>query len=165
MKILILGGHGFIGHNVAQQLINLGHRVGTVDVHHRYGEYQDWEYDPVLSQRMDFIGLHSAWNIDVCDAEKLKQVFAEFSPDVVIDLATYPNAKMVKKNVVDATTNMIAATAIALDLCVVHIRAFSFLFLLRKHFITEKKNIGDLNQNFFHFRYKLFYMGNVCIQD
>jgi hypothetical protein len=56
-------------------------------------------------------------------------------------------------------------SAVALDLCVVHIRAFSFLFLLRKHFITEKKNIGDLNQNFFHFRYKLFYMGNVCIQD
>lgn len=118
MKILILGGHGFIGHNVARQLINLGHNVGTVDVHHRYGEYQDWEYDPVLNQRVDFIGSHSAWNVDVCDAGKLRQVFDEFKPNIVVDLATYPNAKMVKKNVVDATTNMIAATAIALDLCV-----------------------------------------------
>ena len=118
MKILILGGHGFIGHNVAQQLTKLGHYVGTVDVHHRYGEYQDWEYNPVLNQRLDFIGSHSAWNVDVCDSGKLRQVFAEFGPDVVIDLATYPNAKMVKKNVVDATTNMVAATAIALDLCV-----------------------------------------------
>lgn len=118
MKILILGGHGFIGHNVARQLINLGHSLGIVDIHHRYGEYQDWEYNPVLNQRVDFIGPHSSWNVDVCDAEKLRQVFTELAPDVVIDLATYPNAKMVKKNVVDATTNMIAATAIALDLCV-----------------------------------------------
>ena len=118
MKILILGGHGFIGHNVAQQLTNLGHSVGTVDIHHRYGEYQDWEYDPVHNQRVDFIGSHSSWTIDVCDAGRLRQVFAEFTPDIVVDLATYPNAKMVKKNVVDATINMIAATAIALDLCV-----------------------------------------------
>ena len=118
MKILILGGHGFIGHNVARQLVSLGHNVGTVDVHHRYGEYQDWEYDPVLNQRVGFIGSHSSWNVDVCDAEKLRQVFDKFKPNIVVDLATYPNARMVKKNVVDATTNMIAATAIALDLCV-----------------------------------------------
>lgn len=118
MKILILGGHGFIGHNVARQLIDLGHEVGTVDIHHRYGEYQDWEYNPVLDQRIDFIGSHASWTIDVCNADQLRLVFTEFMPDIVIDLATYPNAKMVKKNVVDATTNMIAATAIALDLCV-----------------------------------------------
>jgi UDP-glucose 4-epimerase len=48
----------------------------------------------------------------------MDQVFQQCRPDIVVDLATYPNAKMVKKNVVDATTNMIAATAIALDLCV-----------------------------------------------
>jgi nucleoside-diphosphate-sugar epimerase len=118
MKILILGGHGFIGHNVARQLIDLGHQVNVVDIHHQYGEYKDWEYNPVLDQRTAFIGFHSAWNVDVCNSEKLRQVFSEVGPDVVIDLATYPNAKMVKKNVVDATTNMIAATAIALDLCV-----------------------------------------------
>jgi UDP-glucose 4-epimerase len=118
MKILILGGHGFIGHNVARQLIDLGHQVDIVDIHHQYGEYQDWEYNPVLEQRTDFIGPHPAWNVNVTETGKLRWVFAVVRPDVVIDLATYPNAKMVKKNVVDATTNMVAATAIALDLCV-----------------------------------------------
>jgi len=117
MKILILGGHGFIGHNVAQQLIVLGHHVEIVDIHHQYGEYQDWEYQPVLEQRTDFIGPHAAWNVDVSESDRLRWVFAMAQPDIVIDLATYPNAKMVKKNVVDATTNMIAATAVALDLC------------------------------------------------
>jgi len=117
MKILILGGHGFIGHNVAQQLIVLGHHVEIVDIHHQYGEYQDWEYQPVIKQRMDFIGSHAEWNVDVSEPDRLRWVFAMVQPDIVIDLATYPNAKMVKKNVIDATTNMIAATAVALDLC------------------------------------------------
>jgi nucleoside-diphosphate-sugar epimerase len=125
MKILILGGHGFIGHHVAKQLTDLNHSVVTVDCHHRYGEYQDWEYNAVLSQRLVYMGKHMHYVGDVCDAEFMNRVFESAQPDRVIDLATYPNAKMVKKNVVDATTNMIAATAIALDLCVkYHVQRF-----------------------------------------
>lgn len=118
MKVLILGGHGFIGHNVARQLTELGNDIITVDIHHQYGEYQSWEYDPVMKQRINYIGAHEHHQGDVCDLVFMNTVFDITNPDIVIDLATYPNAKMVKKNVVDATTNMIAATAIALDLCV-----------------------------------------------
>jgi len=118
MNVLILGGHGFIGHHTARELTDLGHRVGVVDRYHQYGDYQDWEYWPVVEQRIKFMGDHVLFKGDVADATFMDQAFAAFQPNVVIDLATYPNAKMVKKNVVDATTNMIAATAIALDLCV-----------------------------------------------
>jgi nucleoside-diphosphate-sugar epimerase len=118
MKVLILGGHGFIGHHVARQMTELGHNIITVDVHHQYGEYQNWEYDPVMQQRIRYMGVHEHHQGDVCDSAFMNTVFDISRPDVVIDLATYPNAKMVKKNVVDATTNMVAATAIALDLCV-----------------------------------------------
>ena len=38
----------------------------------------------------------------------------------MIHVATYPNAKMVKRNVQDATDNMVTATANILDLCVKH---------------------------------------------
>jgi nucleoside-diphosphate-sugar epimerase len=120
MKILILGGHGFIGHNVAHKLIARGHDVAVIDCHHQYGEYPDWEYFPVLEQRIQHIGAYDAHTGNVCDPDWMAQVFAEVKPERVIDLATYPNAKMVQKNVVDATTNMITATAIALDLCVKH---------------------------------------------
>ena len=48
----------------------------------------------------------------------MEQTFDEFRPDRVIHVATYPNAKMVKRNVLDATNNMITATAYVLDLCV-----------------------------------------------
>jgi nucleoside-diphosphate-sugar epimerase len=118
MKILILGGHGFIGHHTARELTDAGHQVGVVDVYHQYGDYQDWEYWPVIQQRIQFMGDHTLYRGDVADTTFMDQTFAAFRPDVVIDLATYPNAKMVKKNVLDATTNMIAATAIALDLSV-----------------------------------------------
>jgi nucleoside-diphosphate-sugar epimerase len=125
MKILILGGHGFIGHHVAKQLTDLNHDIVVVDCHHRYGEYQDWEYNAVLSQRLAYMGKHIYCVGDVCDVEFMNRVFESTKPDRVIDLATYPNAKMVKKNVVDATTNMIAATAIVLDLCVkYHVQRF-----------------------------------------
>jgi len=118
MKILILGGHGFIGHHVAREMADAGHMIYTADIHHNYGEYQPWEYNPVVKQRIDYMGNHVHFPGDVCDPVFMESVFSTAHPDVVIDLATYPNAKMVKKNVVDATTNMIAATAIALDLSV-----------------------------------------------
>jgi nucleoside-diphosphate-sugar epimerase len=118
MNILILGGHGFIGSHTAHELKKLGHTVAIVDMHHRYGEYPRWEYEPVLQQRIEYIGAHREYIGDVTDACFLENVFKKENPDRVIDLATYPNAKMVKKNVVDATNNMISATAIALDLCV-----------------------------------------------
>ena len=118
MKVLILGGHGFIGHHVARQLTEIGHDIITVDIHHQYGEYQNWEYDPVMKQRINYMGVHEQHQGNVCDSVFMNTVFDVSRPDIVIDLATYPNAKMVKKNVVDATTNMIAATAIALELCV-----------------------------------------------
>lgn len=120
MKILILGGHGFIGHTVARKLLDQGHQISLVDLHHQYGEYPDWEYEPVMAQRLMHIGNKKYFHGDVCDVEFMNSVFTQVQPDRVIDLATYPNAKMVQKNIVDATNNMITATAIALDLCVKH---------------------------------------------
>lgn len=118
MKILLLGGHGFIGHHTAKQLIDLGHTVSIIDCHHQYGEFPTWEYNPVMIQKLDYIGAHDYHLSDVVDVNTMSRLFDQIKPEVVIDLATYPNAKMVKKNIVDATENMISATAIALDLCV-----------------------------------------------
>ncbi len=120
MKILILGGHGFIGHTLATNLKSRGHEISVVDCHHTYGEYPEWEYQPLLQQRLAMIGEHRQFTGSVTDPEYMHQVFDLIKPDVVVDLATYPNAKMVKKNVLDATENMIAATALALDLSVRH---------------------------------------------
>jgi nucleoside-diphosphate-sugar epimerase len=115
--VLILGGHGFIGHHLGSQLRQQNYEISVVDNHHQYGEYPDWEYDPVLQQRLLHLGQHDFFHGSVCDPNFMQSVFEKVRPEIVVDLATYPNAKMVQKNVVDATENMIVATAIALDLC------------------------------------------------
>jgi len=120
MNILILGGHGFIGHHTAKVLADQRHSITVVDRHHTYGDYPDWEYNPILEQRLAHMPAHNFAFGDVTDLKFMQSVFETQSFDVVIDLATYPNAKMVKRNVIDATENMITATAIALDLCVRH---------------------------------------------
>ena len=49
MKILVLGGYGFIGSHICQQLKAEGHTIGIVDCYHQYYTFPDWEYHPVLS--------------------------------------------------------------------------------------------------------------------
>ena len=124
MNILILGGHGFIGHHTAKVLSDQGHSITVVDRHHTYGDYPEWEYNPIIEQRLIYMPAHQFLFGDVTDLEFMQAVFAAQSFDVVIDLATYPNAKMVKRNVIDATENMITATAIAIATVKVRPRGF-----------------------------------------
>ena len=118
MKILILGGHGFIGSHTCAVLKSQGHTIGVVDCYHQYYTFPDTEYFSVLSQRKDIAKNDKTYVGKIEDAFFMNSVFEDFQPDRVIHLATYPNAKMVARNVADATNNMITATAIVLDLCV-----------------------------------------------
>ena len=116
-RILILGGHGFIGSHTANLLRSQGHTIGVVDCYHQYYIFPDSEYQSVLKQRQEVCGAHSVYAGKIEDPEFMSVVFEQFKPEIVIHVATYPNAYMVKRNVIDATGNMITATAIVLDLC------------------------------------------------
>lgn len=116
-KILILGGHGFIGSHTAKILKSQGHIIGVVDCYHQYYIFPDAEYQCVLKQRQQHCDADCVYAGKIEDHEFMRGVFDQFSPDIVIHVATYPNAYMVKRNVIDATNNMITATAITLDLC------------------------------------------------
>ena len=120
MRILVLGGYGFIGSHICQQLKADGHTVGIVDCYHQYYTFPDWEYHPVLSQRKKITNTDKEYIGQIENLQFMEQTFEDFKPDRVIHVATYPNAKMVKRNVLDATNNMVTATAYILDLCVKH---------------------------------------------
>lgn len=120
MKILILGGYGFIGSHISEILRKEGHTVGIVDCYHQYFSFPDWEYIPVLAQRKIIASPQKEYIGRIEDHHFMKKVFEEFKPDRVIHVATYPNAKMVARNITDATNNMITATGYILDLCVEH---------------------------------------------
>ena len=120
MKILVLGGYGFIGSHICQQLKAEGHTIGIVDCYHQYYTFPSWEYYPVLSQRKEIAQTDKEYIGQIENLQFLEQAFEDFKPDRVIHVATYPNARMVKRNVSDATQNMVTATAYVLDLCVKH---------------------------------------------
>jgi len=120
MRILVLGGYGFIGSHICQRLKAEGHTVGIVDCYHQYHTFPDWEYHPVLSQRKAITNTDEEYIGQIENLQFMEQTFEHFNPDRVIHVATYPNARMVKRNVLDATNNMVTATAYILDLCVKH---------------------------------------------
>ena len=120
MKILVLGGYGFIGSHICQRLKSEGHTVAVIDCYHQYYTFPDWEYHPVLSQRKKIATPDKEYIGKIENLQFMDQAFETFKPDRVIHVATYPNARMVKRNVLDATNNMITATAYVLDLCVKH---------------------------------------------
>ena len=103
MNILILGGHGFIGSRVSQILKKEGHTVGVVDCYHQYNAFPDWEYFPILQQRKTIAANDRTFVGRIEDKQFMDKTFAEFRPERVIHLGTYPNAKMVQNNVDDAT--------------------------------------------------------------
>jgi nucleoside-diphosphate-sugar epimerase len=140
MKILILGGHGFIGSHTSAALKKLGHTIAVVDCYHTYFTFPDIEYFPVLSQRKQIANNDKTYVGKIEDAFFMNSVFEDYRPDRVIHLATYPNAKMVARNVSDATNNMISATAIVLDLCVQY-QVERFVFS------SSSMAYGDFNGN------------------
>lgn len=90
MKILITGTAGFVGFHVAKRLLCEGQQVFGVD---NFNDY----YSPRLKYARHAILERSpnySWkNLDIGDADALRQVFMDFCPDVVINLAAQPGVR------------------------------------------------------------------------
>jgi nucleoside-diphosphate-sugar epimerase len=98
MRILVTGGMGFIGHNVAAQLAAQGHTVRIVDNRTDYGIIPFEELSYVMSERRKKIPADViAHEIDVA-SPVVKFVFEQFLPEVVVHLASFPRQKVVNRN-------------------------------------------------------------------
>ena len=83
--VLVTGGAGFIGYHLIKKLLNDGYRIVSVDNMNDY-------YDPHLKEdRIRDIGNHGSSYVfipvDIADKEALNQVFDQYQPDVVVNLA------------------------------------------------------------------------------
>jgi len=119
--VLITGGHGFIGCHVSRLLIKQGHTVGIVDSYRDYNHYWQHnvgEYEKVRTLRKDHSGDTEIYETDILNDLGLENAFAKFRPDVVIHLASCPNAKILQFNAREETETAIQGTLRVLEMCI-----------------------------------------------
>ena len=102
MNILVTGGLGLIGHNVVLRLCERGHQVSVIDTRTNYGIIPQDEIDYLIEERMSKLkGFHpyiyDARN-DICNVEKVNNIFDVEQPEIVIHMASFPRQKVVNAN-------------------------------------------------------------------
>jgi UDP-sulfoquinovose synthase len=124
MRILILGGDGYLGWPTAMYLSQRGHDVAVVDNYFRRRACTELNREPLIA--LPNLHLRAArWEQvsgrrltvaigDVCDYPFLLQVFQEFEPDAVVHYAEQPAAPysmMGQRQAVFTLTNNLVSTA------------------------------------------------------
>ena len=88
--IIITGTAGFIGFHAAQAFLNRGWKVVGID---NFNDY----YDVNLKRRREALlrenPAFAPYEFDICDYDRLQQVFSENPPDAVLNLAAQPGVR------------------------------------------------------------------------
>ena len=80
MKYLITGGCGFLGSNIASELLKQGHELVVFDSLYRFGSYQNLEW---LKTQGEFKFIHG----DIRNAYDVEKTIKQNKPDVIYHLA------------------------------------------------------------------------------
>lgn len=80
MKYLITGGCGFLGSNIASEILKLGHELIVFDSLYRFGSYQNLEW---LKAQGCFEFIHG----DIRNTNDVERIIKSTKPDVVYHLA------------------------------------------------------------------------------
>lgn len=84
MKILVTGSAGFIGAELSLRLLARGDEIAGVD---NLNDYYDVRLKHARLERLKSLPEFHAHQIDIADRDALADVFSEFKPDRVINLA------------------------------------------------------------------------------
>lgn len=123
MRVLILGGDGYLGWPTAMYLSKKGHEVAVVDNYFRRRACTELNCEPLLAvpnlhQRTELWQAVSGYPVkvfigDVCDYQFLARVFREFGPEGVVHYAEQPSAPysmMGREAAVFTLTNNLVST-------------------------------------------------------
>jgi len=90
-KVLIVGGTGFIGSNIARQLLDLNHEVVLFDAFIQYVPSRKENYGEITRKRLE--GIEDKAVIARGDARnrgEIQRAIIEHKPDIIIQLASMP---------------------------------------------------------------------------
>ena len=90
MKILVTGFAGFIGFHAAREFLRRGWEVVGID---NFCDYYSVELKRDRAALLEGLRGFSAHELDICNLAGLQNVFAEESPDVVLNLAAQPGVR------------------------------------------------------------------------
>ncbi len=149
MKILVLGGTGFIGRNMLEHFAKLGHEIHAV--HHLRAPYE-----------MDGVEWHRADLRD--DSYTLKKLIE--NTDIVIHAAatTSGSRDIVNNPAIHVTDNAVMGSVIfraAHDAGVKHVIFFSCVTMFSGGEITEESPI-DINPKYFGVAHTKMYLEKMC---
>ena len=118
-RIIITGGLGFIGHNVTRTLESQGHDVYVLDNMTDYGFIPKKELKFLVEHRKKRIKARPI-PIDICNVDRINNIFSAVKPDMVIHLASFPRQKIVNKDPVLGSKVMSTGLINLLEECKLH---------------------------------------------
>lgn len=117
MKYIVIGGAGFIGHNVVRQLEQKGHTCYILDSVTNYHYIPSAEIEFLIKNRSNRI-TSEIHRVDITDYPSVKMFFAKYADeiDAVIHLASYPNQKIAQIDPVNSAKLMCSSLVHLLEL-------------------------------------------------
>lgn len=95
MKIVVTGSAGFIGYSLTKSLLSQGKVVIGIDNHNNY-------YDPKIKesrvQQLTKYSKYQHYRLDLCDKNKLEDVFRDHKPSKVVNLAAQAGVRYSMEN-------------------------------------------------------------------
>lgn len=96
--ILVTGGLGFIGHNVAKKLEALGHNIVVMDTSTNIGNMSHSELKYLTAERRRNIKTQNVFFTSINDDWAVDGLLGDFSPSIVIHLASFPRQETVQSD-------------------------------------------------------------------
>lgn len=116
-KILVVGGLGFIGHQVTCNLLDRGYDVHVLDAARRYEKSSETEeaYQNRLRKRNSYVEGATIHIADILETEEVSRIFQTVNPEVVVHLASIPVAGIAILDPIGTASQFVTGTAILLE--------------------------------------------------
>lgn len=137
MKVLVVGGAGFIGHNVVQKFKSEGHTVAFLDSLTGYESYEHILHHNKIQHRMGLMKGCKLYHGDIATNPLLvDSAFNELRPDIVVNCAAVPITSIAESKPMMASDTMITGLLRLLKL--------SYLFEVKRFIqISSSMVYGD----------------------